>query len=242
MTVLLSVTSPLLRPITYSTPMVLAIDEGIKSVTRRQVHLPVTLSSFAEFHHLDVIGQAVFTDGTVIPCPYGKVGDLLYIREEHYRYGHWEEIEGVLTPTGQQKWKFVADSIEVLFDPPVSYRKGLRKNDPYTPSWYKRLARFMPKVFARTVLKVKEVRLEYLQDISEQDAVAEGIFKTLNIATDIYQYSAFDGFGHYYSGINAPIHAFRDLWEYINGMGSWQANPLVWVVEFQKTSLSPTLS
>jgi hypothetical protein len=69
----------------------------------------------------------------------------------------------------------------------------------------------MPRVASRILLRVVDVRLERLQDISAGDAVAEGILPTT---------------------VHDPVLAYRGVWESINGEGSWDANPLVWVVEF----------
>jgi hypothetical protein len=74
-----------MKPILFSTDMVKAILEGRKAQTRRVVK-PQPKYDYYKFDHLDVIGLAVFTDGTVVKCPYGKVGDKLWVRETWYQY------------------------------------------------------------------------------------------------------------------------------------------------------------
>jgi hypothetical protein len=78
-------------------------------------------------------------------------------------------------------------------------------------------------------LEITSVRLERPQDISEADAIAEGCAKNHN--------------GYYWGGPHAvsglkqmatAVSAYQDLWESINGPGSWEANPWVWVVEFKR--------
>lgn len=116
-------------------------------------------------------------------CPYGKPGDKLWVREEHYRYGHWQQVHGVKTKTGKTKWQFVADSDEVLFDPPKSFKKSIHENGASTVTWHKRLARFMPRNLSRITLEIVNIRAERLQDISEADAKAEGV--TLDLAKSL---------------------------------------------------------
>ncbi len=77
----------------------------------------------------------------------------------------------------------------------------------------------MPRVYSRILLEIVAVRVERLNEISGTDCIAEGI-----IEADAPQYV----FG---------LHeAYRDLWESINGAGSWTENPWVWVVEFRRVT------
>lgn len=104
------------------------------------------------------------------------------------------------------------------FEPPSSFRKGRHHKDPYTNAWHKRLARFMPGAFSRISLDVTGIRVERLQEISAFDALAEGCpyhVKCDPTPEDVLKW-------------------YSDLWESINGEGSWAANPFVWVVEFKR--------
>ncbi len=83
---------------------------------------------------------------------------------------------------------------------------GLADDGKYRPPM------FMPRWASRLTLTLTDVRVERLQAISEADALAEGIA------------------GH----PDGPWHAYRSLWTLINGPGSWDANPWVWVVEFRR--------
>lgn len=69
----------------------------------------------------------------------------------------------------------------------------------------------------RLTLEVTGVRVERLQDISDADVLAEGVYPT---ATGLYP--------------GSPKAAYRRLWGQINGDGSWDANPWVWVIEFKR--------
>ena len=95
----------------------------------------------------------------------------------------------------------------------------------------------MPRWASRITLEITSVRVERLQDISEADAMAEGIVECPIPADDEgprrigYMVGPDDG----KSGLSVtPIQAYRDLWESINGPDSWTTNPWVWVVEFKR--------
>lgn len=73
---------------------------------------------------------------------------------------------------------------------------------------------FMPRATSRITLKITGLRVEHLHDISEADATAEGVDKIK-------------------AGTPSDRRAYQYLWEDINGRGSWDVNPWVWVIEFQ---------
>lgn len=83
----------------------------------------------------------------------------------------------------------------------------------------------MPQAASRITLEVTSVRVERLQDISDADCVAEGC-GALPAAIGCPMTSA--------PGETIPRAMYRALWESINGSGSWDANPWVWVVEFRR--------
>lgn len=74
---------------------------------------------------------------------------------------------------------------------------------------------FMPRWASRITLEIVIVRVEQLQTISEKDAISEGMGKCCD-APD-----------------HGPIVAYHGLWDMINGPGSWDSNPWVWVIEFK---------
>ena len=78
----------------------------------------------------------------------------------------------------------------------------------------------MPRIASRLLLEITDVRVERLQDISEEQALAEGVMSCKQ---------GIDPDGNDYS----PQELFGGLWTMINGDGSWQSNPWVWVVEFK---------
>lgn len=191
------------RPILFKGDMVRAILEGRKTQTRRVVkafkHLVPALG--AELDCIkDVDGAPSRLD--MAPdnwecCPYGQPGDRLWVRESFA-----DESGGTR--------KFCGNHIYYRADAEgVDLQGGF-----WTPSIY------MPRWASRITLEVTGVRVERLQDISEEDAVDEGV-------------SPRDWRGDNMSPDRAR-KAFRRLWESINGPGSWDANPWVWMVEFQR--------
>lgn len=255
------------RPILFSTHMVQSILEGRKKQTRRTTGLNYINSlgsriNYGQCHlgeHMDwtprenagfhaYFGDSIADDCFVgIKCPYAThAGDLIWVREEHYRFGHWVEKEGVFTKTGRQKWMFVPTTDEVLFDAPEQFRKGRHHKDPYTPAWHKRLARFMPYSACRLFLRITDVRVERLQEITPGDAVDEGI-EYWNVDQEAFEGGEFVADYNNYTWRDDPeyedyhfpsfansIDSFRTLWQSINGPDSWQANPWVWVIKFEK--------
>lgn len=93
---------------------------------------------------------------------------------------------------------------------------------------------FMPKEAARIFLKVTNVRCERLQDISEEDAIAEGIsfqFYDTDFKEEMPRYK------NYLNKLfqtSSPIYSFASLWRKINGKDSWKKNPWVWVYDFER--------
>lgn len=193
------------RPILFSGPMVNAILQDRKTHTRRIMKLT--------------------TDG----CPYGIPGDRLWVREAFYQIGHWEPVPGVKTKTGRMKWKFVADSSEIRFVPPDSFRRGRHKETPDFKIWHRRLGRFMPRAASRITLEITGLKVERLQKISEADCIAEGIDgNPLNCFGPSCPASCNT------HGCAGPRDDFQVLWTSINGPDSWSQNPYVWVIQFKR--------
>lgn len=228
------------RPILFSGPMVLALLEGRKTQTRRIVKpQPYQNNSPNGRGMMEWLfkNEVVWFDGSDthaldVLCPYGRPGDLLYVREQHYRYGHWEPVPGVKTKAGRMKWAFVQDSDEHLFElpPGTPFRKGRHHKDPSTKAWHRRIARFMPRRMSRLTLRITDVKVERLQDISAADAACEGIYD-----------AGMDGYERWDCCVEEcdcghikPTTAFRHLWDSINAdRASWDSNPWVWAVSFE---------
>lgn len=244
------------KPILFSAPMVRAILDGSKTQTRRVMKFQPSESwlphSYGEVHKMED-GEFPMKRGEPIvigwgpsdcfgeeayPCPHGQPSDRLWLREEHYRFGHWEPVPGVRTKGGRQKWKFVADSTECLYEAPESFRKGRHHKDPATPAWHKRLGRFMPRSLSRITLEIVSVRVERLQEISEEDAQAEGVERQAAFDDPDLKYQSYsgedNGAGCGYFCERSYTNGFRNIWITINGPDSWTQNPWVWVINFKR--------
>jgi hypothetical protein len=191
------------RPILFSAPMVRSLLNDSKTQTRRVVkpkHLPFVENLTANF-----------LDGKwgERPMPYGQPGDRLWVRET-FADLRGTGIEHRPDPSGPLKrYAFAANH------PPGSNGDEARKE--FGVKWKPSI--HMPRAASRITLEITEVRVERLQDISEDDAVSEG-------ATWSFSRSGPRG--------DLSVKAgFVDLWESINGPGSWEANPWVWVVSFK---------
>lgn len=220
------------RPILFSGAMVRAILEGRKTLTRRAVkglQIPKEDASQGETRHRwSAVGQrdkrygfCVFGEteeacamelGEFGACPYGSRGELLWVRES-FTDLRGTGIEHRPDPAGPlQRYAFAADS------PPGSASDETRKD--YGIKWKPSI--HMPRSACRILLEITDVRVERLQDIKEEQAIAEGVCSRA--------VESFQG-----AGVDRPAgFAFRDIWASINGDESWQANPWVWVVEFKR--------
>jgi len=242
------------RPILFSGAMVRALLDGSKTQTRRPVSLrPGHLHKEGRFLHSGDAGLCLrqVTNGMAdffeqkghwfinagwrtladLPCPYGIAGDRLRVKEAAWMW--CERRPNGTTKTGRQKWLYVP-----LRNAPIFYTAD-HPNKPtvavaspgtgHAWGWRLKIGRFLPAWASRLFLDVAGVRIEQLNDCSEADSIAEGISKTPAGFWSTYGQ-------HQVDGTYNPLVSFRFLWESINGAGSWQANPWVWIVEFKRVS------
>ena len=221
------------KPIIFSGPMVRAILEGRKHMARRVVK-PQPVLVYPDENPFHRIYE--WKGGRFAHAPY-QVGDVLWVRET------WADTNGECGPMVSYRAggdKFLMDDPDLLCtDGSIDYGKlgkcqftmwcgDLRRGEP-EHSW--RSSLFMPRWASRINLVVTSVKVERLQDISEEDCIAEGINVDWtwpeNVDTD----------GEYYSAQEREartIEAFEELWDSINGKKSpWSKNDWVWVVEFE---------
>lgn len=223
------------RPILFSAPMVRALLAGTKTQTRRVVKEPISgWLNNANGSHKVLDGQ-VFNysfDEPLGTCPYGQPGDRLWVREAFRFAASLDRLspndvgEKALDAGYNTPWaptQFEADGRRAGawhgFDtPPTVTTPGKLRPGIHMPRWVCRL-----------VLEITGVRVERLNDISEEDADAEcfgGDYPT-RVLPELFP-------GHPDDWSHLSIEqCFQRLWESINGAGSWQANPWVWVVEFR---------
>jgi hypothetical protein len=197
------------RPILFSTPMVRAILEGRKSQTRRIIKPQPESVDHINHKMIPYNGSIEFLQKN-LKCPYGKSGDVLWVRET-WCLGRICETE-TINPCDAESY---VD--QCLDDNDIIYKEQMISNGINIDEVLWKPSIFMPKIASRIKLKVTNVRVERVQDITDEDALVEGMLPDQNIFIT-----------------NELRLAYKSLWESINGKGSWENNPWVWVIEFEK--------
>lgn len=192
------------RPILFSAPMVRAILDGRKTVTRRPV-------KGAALKWLEEFTPEYVADPANSLCPFGKPGDRLWVRETWARVGYCDP--GYLTFAATYPSCLPADLENIPAASEIRWKPSIH----------------MFRADSRILLEITDVRVERLKDISEQQALAEGIYSDPAV-NGMYTY---DG-DHYTSKSDGPDRAFAELWNTTGG--DWDANPWVWVVEFKRVT------
>ncbi len=210
-----------MKPILFSSEMVRAILEGRKTQTRRvvkpqpekcgdgwiynNVHFADDAQMQSHLFH-DIYGN--------YKCPYGGVysdgtGDTLWVRETWASHKYMDDTKPSEFTVGAQML-------------PVWYRADNVQNDE-RGRW--RPSIFMPRWASRITLRVVDVRVERVQDISDEDCINEGMwmYSPNNVGPAPEILSRGD---------------FAELWDFINARRghAWDTNPWVWVVEFEEVS------
>lgn len=211
------------RPILFSAPMIRALLAGSKKQTRRilkpqpQAHHWHSMPGYRLHTALLDCESAVYARfAHTIPqnptwdwerdarCPYGRVGDLLWVRETASKSD--KDDDGCF----YEKPIYRADitdpyGLAFVTDDGARYVEQLR----WRPSIH------MPRSWSRLTLRITDVRVQRLQDIDEADAQAEGCGADVD-----------------YTRGRTYVREFSELWQSINGADSWAANPWVWAISF----------
>lgn len=194
-------------PILFNTDMVRAILDGRKTVTRRLVkhNTDAVLNSPYHKEHPEVEDKQIISKLCMPPY---QPGDILYVRETFWqKVGHYLEVDGETKGIFGHEYRYAATDE--------------KPETGWNYSWVKRPSIHMPKEAARIWLKVTDVRVERLQEITEEQAQAEGCNSGM---------------------LTGPCSArwqFEELWNStikksdLDRYG-WEANPWVWVVEFER--------
>lgn len=227
------------RPILFSAPMVRAILDGSKTVTRRIISPqpqrvdekrlncaepgdpPVVVTQLPgwEWKSTYAADERNFASALAWHSPYGRPGDRLWVKETHAKFHVGEGMDRPVpecvayraTCADDGSFDYVNTRGEVM---------GLTVTK-WTPSI------FMPRWASRVTLEVVSVRAERLHEVDEIGALAEGI-----------EGKAVDGVlngvpGKYITG--SARDAFAEIWDAINGdRAPWTSNPWVWVIEFKR--------
>jgi len=154
-------------------------------------------------------------DDIIIKCPY-SIGEQVYIKETHYRYGEWrrycdsqDKVTWCFEPFGESLIRFTDNPPDV-----ICHGRG-------EEGWHKRPSLFLPADLARTIVEINDLRAQQIQSISEADAKAEGVEAMYQTTEAGY---VWDNHGY--------RRAFKLLWNSIHGEGAWERNEWVWAYSF----------
>jgi hypothetical protein len=202
------------RPILFSKPMVLALRAGRKTQTRRIVKPQPE-------HRWNYIRDLTFCTGeherslgcrgdVVLRCPHGAPGDRLWTRETWAARLDQDHVKPRDLDPKRNTVCFWAD--------PQTCNTGCAG-----AAGKKRPGIFLPRWASRDLLEVTDVRVQRVQDISEEDAQAEGVE---------HHWCGSPKYSH--AGCCGYVAGYRVLWDQINGAGSWASSPWVWAVSFRR--------
>ncbi len=228
------------KPILFSAPMVRAILDGRKTVTRRVLNKSNTFFNGMawpqDVSESDCNWQSAWVDDG--PSPAGNPGPYLHVEWPYGKLcdgGTDEKLWARVYPRKQpgdllwvrEAWSPIGELSECTGPADIHYRATSTEAEAALCEWKPSI--HMPRWACRLRLRVTAVKVERLQDISEEDAIAEGIIamrsRAGSVPITVYGYDA-----------NAQNHspsardAFSFLWTSINGPGSWDVNP--WVASF----------
>jgi hypothetical protein len=213
------------RPILFSAAMVRALLAGTKTQTRRALkHQPIDIIQMPEppapvtsSHHRPIQQWVTLEQrvpeprGKVVRCRFGIPGDSLWVRETWQRI--YERHDGQRFTEARPGFQYRRSWIEYAAtssEPPPKWRPSIH----------------MPRAHCRIILRITDIRVERLQDITEADAMAEGIIK-------VGQRWEADGIVATPDGAR---DAYKSVWNYINGRDAWDANPWVWALSFERVA------
>jgi len=213
------------RPILFSGPMVRAILEGRKTQTRR-IMKPQPSDDFQPevgFYHPSKIdrrsgeyfpGPKTFGASDIeqdFPCRHGQPGGRLWVRETWRTHERDDGLDGILY-RADDAFRQIENTVDAADRWCAVPRSNLWRSSIFMPRWASRIT-----------LEITGVRVERLQEITEKDAIAEGVEKLPDYVLDPAPHRCC-----------RHIEGYCQLWESINGDGSWAQNPWVWVIEFKR--------
>lgn len=218
------------RGMIFNSEMVRAILSGQKTQTRRIVK-NVSSDSCMTLKEPSKNRDGIYTHVMDAPehglCPFGAVGDRIWVRETWGVVSHELDEDGRIQPwnpdrpaTAIQEMPFGNGyySGHAIYAADGDFTWG--DDDGYEDERsYWKPSIHMPRAASRILLEITDVRVERLNDISEEDAKAEGVSppaRTITPPEAVYRV----GFG--------------ELWRSIYGDENWEKNPWVWVIEFKR--------
>jgi hypothetical protein len=224
------------RPMLFSTPMVQALLNGTKTQTRRIIKSKHESGLFQVCKNLDgKITSIESLNWDEMNCekdiyPIANIGDVIWVRETYFDTSNVPKAELF---KGVGKYIYKADNAFIGCN-----------------NWKPSL--FMTKDACRIWLKVTNVRVERLQDISEEDAENEGLEKDYSTFFDTNRQYSFPDYNTPRTEIKRgkkvkissglfkyAVDSYKSLWQKINGKDSWDENPFVWVYDFKVIREAP---
>lgn len=208
------------RPILFNTEMVQALLDGRKTMTRRVIK---KLPNHWKESGVNMYGEFLFYPDNefelenfepTFKCPYGEIGDLLYVRETYLPRRDLTE-----TDTDSRKRRYCYYKATT---PGAAFDKNHFHD--YSNRWKPSV--HMPRWASRLTLEITNVKVERLLDITEEDARLEGVKQLTNEPT-YKNYIKED------TPCGTAKGSFKSLWQSINGKEGLESNPWVWVVEFK---------
>lgn len=215
----------------FNGEMVRAILDGRKTQTRRPIKWKQT--RFTEIGEREDGSKWPWSEDADRacdfwhPCPFGAVGDRIWVRETWATLGNEDGCcvdwnDNLCKGDEREAARIYRASCEqrpgdygLWSIPDNAYWKPHTENKKFEGAW--RPSIHMPRWASRITLEITDVRVERLRDLSEDDAKSEGIKPPSGGVLPGWEYR-----------IN-----FRDLWMSIYGADNWESNPWVWVIEFK---------
>ena len=226
------------RPILFSAPMVRALLAGTKTQTRRVCN-PQPLDIVGQRHrrlYRDEDYKKAWqhprgcnsTSDPYVDSHYGAPGDRLWVRETWRTGKNLDDLspKKIAAKCLEAGWKTPWAPIQLVADGAITCQDDL---EAFGGWGKKRVSIHMPRWASRITLDMTGVRAERLQEISKEDAKAEGVG-----ADEILGAIGASGRNAKQWPEDAGVGGYRFLWESINGPGSWDANPWVWVIDFKR--------
>lgn len=254
------------RPILLNAEMVRAVLDGRKTQTRRIMKVQpesnqlgllritdsTNRSDIGKYHWAESNATGNHVRSKLFACPYGAVGDRLWVRETFATLGNEDGCpidwhDNLVKGGGQEAARIYRASCEqrpgnygLWSIPDDAFWKPHTDNMQYEGTWVPSI--HMQRWASRITLEITGIRVERLNSINEHDAIAEGLAE---ISKDghTYKYGVPDRDGYpgtddlgwpWHEWERYPISAYSKLWKSIYGEESWQANPWVWVIEFKR--------
>ncbi|MCL1936845.1 MAG: hypothetical protein FWF52_00410 [Candidatus Azobacteroides sp.] len=205
-----------MKGINFIEPMFRAIIEGRKTQTRRIMKPHPNFDGYSDYVKLFSIGYygkryGIFDSNDCFIKPRYKAGETLYLKEPYF------------VPCnifGQETQNFSSC---------VVYYYGTNHHIDRVMGFVKKNKLFMPEKYARYFIEITAVCCEYLQDISDEDCIKEGVIKCKDNDKIFYSVALSNTTAEY---TETPREAYAALIDKINGRSVWESNPYVWVYEF----------